>query len=126
MFHAKFKINENLALVISAVSLSKGITRAADTISYAISNYSSIINNRTTNTPQPTVTSPTSNPDSPNSNTMNLFETANYLKVPENELIQLIDSKSIDLPCTRINNNYIFTKSAVDKWLETKHSIDIK
>jgi hypothetical protein len=35
----------------------------------------------------------------------------------------MINDKRIDIPCTRVDRYYVFSKKAISKWLETSHSI---
>ena len=49
----------------------------------------------------------------------NLKTAAEYLGIKEFQLKNLVDDEHNDLPYTKIGDTYIFSKSALDKWLES-------
>ena len=58
-------------------------------------------------------------------NTYNLPAASAYLGISESQLMSLIDSKDSGIPYIKIGNEYLFSKHALDKWLETAR-VEIK
>ncbi|QLY78452.1 DNA-binding protein [Clostridium intestinale] len=53
-----------------------------------------------------------------NEKTYNLQTAAEYLGIAEFQLKSIIDDEHNDLPYTKVGDTYIFSKGALDKWLE--------
>jgi len=97
-----------VALVMSSVIISRGITDSAKVISENLWQVKSV------NNASPTIVA--------NKDTMSSFEAAEYLYTNQELLIQDIENKKLDIPYVKINDNYVFSKNAINKWLETKHT----
>lgn len=49
----------------------------------------------------------------------NLLEASEYLGIPESGLTDLVNNKNAGIPYVKIDGYYVFSKNALDKWLET-------
>lgn len=54
-----------------------------------------------------------------NEKTYNLKTAAEYLGLTEFQLKGIVDSEHTDLSYTKVGETYIFSKGALDKWLES-------
>lgn len=53
---------------------------------------------------------------------LNLSEAANYLGISEAKLSILANENDIySIPCLKVGDKYVFSKSGIEKWLETTH-----
>lgn len=50
--------------------------------------------------------------------TYDLTAASTYLGISESELIKLVNIKEPGIPYVKIGNDYVFSKNALDKWLE--------
>jgi excisionase family DNA binding protein len=51
---------------------------------------------------------------------MSIQQASNYLGISDSSLKRSIENKEIDIPYVRIESNYIFSKQAILKWMESK------
>lgn len=109
----------SIAIIISAVIVGNGIRNNGDYVSTGLSNLSNGVtnlgNNANTNTESLVYTRSTYD-----------FPTASaYLGISESQLTSLISSKDSRIPYIKIGGTYLFSKHALDKWLETAR-VEIK
>lgn len=103
-----------VSLVISAVILSHSIKEASLNLQIGLNGI------QTGNAPASSYT----DIDNNYKDAMSIYDAAQYLGVSQEELEQLIITKKIDIPVTKINKNYVFSKNAINKWLEKSHTIN--
>ena len=51
-------------------------------------------------------------------NNLNLYDAAEYLGIPQDILMQIMNNEESKIPYIKAGSNYIFSKSALDKWVE--------
>lgn len=51
--------------------------------------------------------------------TLDLKETAVYLSIPQQRVLDLVAAKESGIPYLKLGDTYVFSKRALDKWLET-------
>lgn len=51
-------------------------------------------------------------------NNLNLYDAAAYLGISEETLMQIMNKEETKIPYIKFGNDYIFSKSALDKWIE--------
>lgn len=109
----------SIAIIISAVIVGNGIKRNGEYINTGLYNSSgrvvSVGNNTDTNTESVVY----------KRNTYNFATASGYLGISESQLMSIISSKDSNIPYIRIGSEYVFSKLALDKWLETAR-IEIK
>ena len=49
---------------------------------------------------------------------LSLEEASNYLGVPQDRLMQIMNSDGSKIPYTKIGEHFIFSKDALNKWVE--------
>ena len=54
---------------------------------------------------------------------LNLDEASTYLKISSVELQYIADGINSEIPHAKINDKYIFSKAALDNWLQSSNSI---
>lgn len=101
----------SFSIIIGAVIISSGMKKNAELLNNGLSNGlynigSTIINANT-------------NDITANKSTLNLSMAASYLGIPETKLTQFVDSPGSGIPFIKVGDQYIFSKTALDKWLET-------
>lgn len=102
-----------ISLIISAFIVTRGMKSNGEYVGTGLGNIGSSISNISANL----------NPYYYNSgipkDNYNLNEASVYLRIPPNELIELVENKGSGIPYVKIRSEYIFNKNALDKWLET-------
>lgn len=109
----------SLAIIISAIIIGNGMRSIGDYVSTGLSNMSQGLSNIGNNIYE--------NNDSVvfRRNTYDLPTASAYLGISENKLIELIRANDSAIPYIKIGSDYIFSKGALDKWLETAR-VEIK
>lgn len=103
-------------LAISIICLSFSLIIAASIIGRAIKTapVGSFPNGLSVDLRQPQQTT--------NERTYNLQTASEYLGIAEFQLKQIIEDENNELPFRKIDGTYIFTKSGLDKWIESSTS----
>lgn len=101
-----------LSMIISASIIAKGMNKNGQYVSGGLSSIGSGLNdiNNTINQ---------FNIRENHRNNYNLFEASVYLGISERRLTDLVNNKNSGIPYLKIEGYYVFSKSALDKWLET-------
>lgn len=109
----------SIALIISAVIIGNGIKNNGNYICDGLLNLSNGVTNLASKAD--------TNTDSAifGRDTYNLPLAAAYLGISESKLIAIIHSKNSKIPYVKIGNDFVFSKHAIDKWLETAR-VEIK
>ena len=104
-----------VSIIISANIIANGMKTNGDYVSTGLSNMSQGLNSiaRTTYN----INDQTS--VAMKRHTYNLNTAAGYLGITEGQLKSITDNKDSNIPHVKIGTEYIFSKSALDKWLET-------
>lgn len=103
----------SISIVISAVIIRNGMKTSGNYISSGFSSINQGLNNIGANI------STSTNNDINRRDTLNLFTASAYLGISESRLKQLVDEKDSAIPFVKIGDSYIFSKGAIDKWLQT-------
>lgn len=98
----------SIAIIVSANILSKSIINASANLNNGLMMSRQVINN---------------NPQNEDKDIIDLYGAAVLLNTSPDNLIYLLNSNKIDIPCTKIQNTYIFSKKAISTWLEKSHEI---
>lgn len=98
-----------ISIVIGTSSISKGIENKgrfiADGISNGLYDISNTINQNNINKQE-------------EKNNLNLYDAAEYLGISQDVLMQIMNKEETKIPYIKFGNDYIFSKSALDKWVE--------
>lgn len=98
-----------IAIAIGTSSISKAIENKGRFISDGISNglydISNTINENNINNQE-------------EKNNLNLYDAAEYLGISQEALMQIMNNEESKIPYIKFANDYIFSKSALDKWVQ--------
>jgi hypothetical protein len=106
----------SISLIISSVIISKGLTDASSNVTYGLNNCSSSISSGLASSSQAVSTLPE------NDDFLALFDACQYLHMDEQSLRSYIGKSDSNIPYTTIGNSIIFSKKALNKWMEDKIS----
>lgn len=105
----------SISIIISSSIIAKGMKENGTyvnggliNISQGLNNISNTVNYKNNN-----------NSTVGKTQTFNLYTAAQYLGITYDKLEQIVSLKDSGIPYIKIGNEYIFSKSALDKWLET-------
>lgn len=102
-----------ISIIVSAVIIGNGIKMNGDYIGTGLNNLSDKVtyigNNQNPNTESTVFVR----------NTYNLTTAAAYLGISDSRMVDIINSKESGIPYVKIGSDYLFSKGALDKWLET-------
>lgn len=102
-----------ISIIISALIVTKGMKNNGEYVRNGLRDIGSGLNNISSK-----LNSYNNNQGIPKDN-YSLTEASIYLRISENQLIELVSSKGYGIPYLKIGSDYIFNKNALDKWLET-------
>lgn len=102
-----------ISIIISASMLAKGMKTNGDYVSTGLRGIGSGLSNIGSNL------NPTNNNQGIPKDNYSLDEASIYLRIPDYKLIELVSDKGSGIPYVRIGTDYIFSRNALDKWLET-------
>jgi len=109
----------SISIIISAIIIANGMRSNGDYVGTGLSDMSqglsNIVNNMYNNNANVVYTR----------NTYDLSTASSYLGIEESKLLDIVNEKDSGIPYIKIGNDYIFSKSALDKWLETAR-VEIK
>lgn len=98
-----------LSIIIAAYIISKGIETKgryiADGIFQGASNINTTIRDNSIN-------------DEKDESIFNAYTASNYLGISQHRLMQLLNNEESGLPYVKIGESFIFSKNALDKWVE--------
>lgn len=106
----------SISIVISAIIIANGMKANGNYVNNGLYTISKEMNNNISNY---------NNNEVYKRNTYDLPTAARYLGIPESKLIELVNTKDFGIPYIKIGNDYVFSKNALDKWLETAR-VEIK
>lgn len=95
-----------ISIIISASIISKGMRSNGEYVMSGLSSIGSGLRNQ-------------SSIRESHKNNYNLFEASMYLGISESGLTDLVNNKNSGIPYLKIDGTYVFSKNALDKWLET-------
>lgn len=104
----------SVSLIISAFIISNGMKHNGENVGSGLSTISQGLNNVSNSLYNSNNYNLTAN-----RNNMDLMTAADYLGIPNTKLKQLVDSVGFGIPHIKVGDQYIFNKSALDKWMET-------
>lgn len=100
-----------ISLIISTSIIANSIENngrfVGEGISQGLFNYSNVINEENIN----------NNLDK--KEVLRLSDAATYLGITEERLMQVINKEEANIPYVKIGDDFIFSKNALDKWVET-------
>ena len=100
----------SLSIIISALIISNGMQNngrfIGDGVSSGINNINNTVNKEMSN-------------NEISKEAYNLFEASAYLGISQEKIMDVINNKESGIPYIKIGADYIFSKKALDKWLET-------
>lgn len=107
-----------ICIIISAVIISNGLKSNGNYVNGGLSGVSNGLSN---------IGSSMNNDNSAvyNRSTFDLPAAAAYLGISVSKLIDILNSKDSGIPYIKSGSDYIFSKGALDKWLETAR-VEIK
>lgn len=108
-----------ISLVVSSMIISKGLKESAFNTSGSLSGSISSIGSSIGQLSY-TIKEINNNTKEIDKDLMNMKEAASYLGTSETNLFYSIQNKSITVPYTMIEGNQMFSKKAIDKWIETQ------
>lgn len=103
----------SISIIISCSILAKGIKDNGEYVGTGIVNIGSVLSNASNNLTVHYQDKAMSRDN------YNLDDAAAYLGITRDKLVKLVDNKDSGIPYVKIENNYIFNKKALEKWLET-------
>lgn len=104
----------SISIVIGSVIIAKSISNNGDNVSNGLSSISSGLISVGSN-----IGNMNNNNTAAFRNTFDLTAEATYLGISNVKLVELATSESSGIPYIKIGNEYVFSKNALDKWLET-------
>ncbi len=102
-----------ISIVLSSFIIAVGLKDLGEIISYGLQSGSEKISSGLYN-----YASVQNRGSEDNKDILNLQEAAEYMKIQSSELLQL--TMNLELPSIKIGNKYIFSRKAIDKWMEYK------
>jgi hypothetical protein len=110
----------SISLVVSSTIISKGMRESSLRVSNSLTGSITSIVNSVKNNIDNEKKQVNNNTNQTDKDLMTLSEAGNYLGTSANNLYYSIENKSITVPYTKIEGNYMFSKKAIDKWIETQ------
>ncbi len=101
-----------ISIIISASIISKGMNKNGQYVSDGLFSIGSGLNGINSVINQSSIRES-------HKNNYNLFEASMYLGISESGLTDLVNNKNSGIPYLKIDGTYVFSKNALDKWLET-------
>lgn len=113
-------MSKDKLLPISIFSLALSIVIAASIISKGIENKGRFIGDglfQGANNISTTIRDISLN-DKDNKSILNVDTASTYLGISQDRLMQILNNKESEIPYTKVGENFIFSKNALDKWIE--------
>jgi hypothetical protein len=105
----------SISIIVSSVIIADGMINNGSSIGASMSNMGQGLSNMSDSLHN---TNDQSNLTS-ESHIYDLEKAATYLELSTDELTTIINKKESGIPYIKINDDYFFSKDALDKWLET-------
>jgi hypothetical protein len=109
----------SISLVVSSIIIANGLREASFGASGSLNGSISSVGNSVGYLSN-TIKEINNNTNGTDKDLMTMKEAASYLGTIENNLFYSIENKTITVPYTKIEGNYMFSKKAIDKWIETQ------
>lgn len=111
----------SVSMIISAIIISSGMKSNGESLSNSVQNMSTSLSNSISQIANSISKSNSQDEHSvvTKRQTYDLATAAAYLGINQSQLVAIIEDRSSAIPYIKLNNEYVFYKDALDKWMET-------